>query len=103
MFKLNDLLNALHESTETSSPKEIKTACELIIRVQAMTPGERDTIRAAFKNGPLFDGDVPSKTDRDQLLEEGFIAKVVVKGEEGYNACTYKGGWAYRLLAVMLP
>lgn len=50
------------------------------------------------KMAPLFDGDVPSKSGRNSLLEKGYIAKVVVKGEDGFNACTHKGMWAHRLL-----
>lgn len=98
MATLKNLLDALHESTELSSSAELKCACELIIEVQAMGSAERDCIRAAYRAGPLFDGDVPSKTGRDRLIVLGYMSKVVVKGEDGYNACTNKGAWAYRLL-----
>ena len=98
MATLKQLLEALHEDTKTSTAEGIKAACELIIDVQRMNSGERDCIYAAYKNGPLFDGDLPSKAGRNSLLENGYIAKVVVKGEDGYNACTYKGAWAHRLL-----
>ncbi|WP_035384023.1 hypothetical protein [Ferriphaselus sp. R-1] len=98
MTTLKLLLDALHESTDLSSAEEIKSAVALIIEVQSMDSAERDCIRAGYKYGPLFDGDVPSKGGRDQLLEKGYMAKVVVKGEDGYNACTNKGAWAYRLL-----
>lgn len=98
MATLKQLLAVLHESTELSSADEIKRACELIIEVEAMNSAEYDCIRAGFKHGPLFDGDVPSKVGRDSLLDKGYMAKVVIKGEEGYNACTCKGARAYRLL-----
>lgn len=98
MATLKELLDALHEGLDTSSAEEIKDACQLIVRVQAMNGAERDVLYAAYRRGPLFDGDVPCKSGRNSLLEEGFIAKVVVKGEDGYNACTHKGAWAYRLL-----
>jgi hypothetical protein len=98
MATLKELLDALHESTELSSPEEIKGACALIIRVQAMNGAERDTIRAAYRNGPLWAGDLPSKSARDTLSADGFMAHVVMKGEDGFNACTCKGAWAYRLL-----
>lgn len=101
MATLTKLLGALHESVELSSANEISSACVLIVAVEKFCADERDTLRAAFKHGPLFDGDVPSKTGRDALLSAGFIAKVVVKGEDGFNACTNKGAWAYRLLEVM--
>ncbi|GAT33274.1 hypothetical protein TSACC_21687 [Terrimicrobium sacchariphilum] len=92
------LLESIHESTALSTPEELKKACVLIERVQGMNSAERDVIRATFRKGPLFDGDVPSKSGRDSLLSDGFVAKVVVKGEDGYNACTYKGRKAYRLI-----
>jgi hypothetical protein len=56
------------------------------------------TLRACHTHGPLEDGDVPSKSGRDDLLNNGFVAKVVVRGEQGYNACTYKGHLALRVL-----
>lgn len=97
MATLKQLLESIHESIELSSAEELRRACELIIEVQAMDGGERDCLYAAYKNGPLFDGDVPSKAGRNSLLEKGYMAKVVVKGEDGFNACTHKGAWAYRL------
>lgn len=98
MATLKELLDVLHEDEKLSTDGELAWACKLICRVQTMASGERDTIRAAFTAGPLYDGDVPSKSGRDALLEDGMIAKVVVKGEEGFNACTYRGAAAYRLL-----
>jgi hypothetical protein len=97
-MNLKNLLDSIHESVELSTPEELKKACELIIRVQNMNSGERDTLLCAHKHGPIFDGDVPSKTARDQLVSEGFMEKVVVKGQDGYNACTYKGNWAHHLI-----
>lgn len=98
MTKLVELLDALHEPMETSSAEEIKHACELIIAVQAMTGGEYDTLVGAYERGPLRDGDVTSKSARDSLMKNGYIEKVVMKGEDGFNACTHKGAWAYRLI-----
>ena len=98
MATLKRLFDAIHESAETSSAVEIKAACELIIEVQAMDFNQRDCLCAAYRHGPLFDGDLPSKAGRNILLEKGYMAKVVVKGEDGFNACTDKGARAYRLL-----
>ena len=42
-------------------------------------------------HGPCWDGDVISKGDRSALLDIGACAKVCVKGEDGFNACTYFG------------
>jgi len=41
--------------------------------------------------GPCWDGDVICKSDRDALMRIGACAKVCVKGEDGFNACTYFG------------
>lgn len=41
--------------------------------------------------GPVWDGDVISKSERSELLDIGACAKVCVKGEDGFNACTYFG------------
>jgi len=99
-MKLQKLLSILHESIDLSSKDELASACKLIVRVQEMTSGEIDTLRVLYQIGPLFDGDIPSKVARDQLIEEGFAVKVIIKGEDGFNACTNKGAWACRILEV---
>lgn len=50
-----------------------------------------DSLLALIKNGPCWDGDVPSKSGRDELIERGYAVRVVVKGEDGFTAATYKG------------
>jgi hypothetical protein len=47
--------------------------------------------------GPVEDGHVISKSDRDALLKIGACVKVCVHGKQGYNACTYFGS---RLLRI---
>lgn len=61
------------------------------IRTIEVSPIQLETLRAIHNGGPLWDGDVPSKTARDDLLEKGLIEKVVVKSEDGFQACTYRG------------
>lgn len=95
------MLEVLHEDVELSTESELKKALLLILRAQAETSGEYDTLKACFTYGPLYDGDIPSKTARDYLMEDDFIVKVVNSGEEGYNACTYKGARLYRLLKLI--
>lgn len=97
---LKEMLDVLHVDTRISSTKEITEACNIITEVQNFDSGERDCIKACFLRGPLFDGDVPSKTSRNSLMEKGFIVKVVVKGEDGFNACTQKGFYAFKLIQI---
>lgn len=98
---LNQMLDVLNTPLELSTDREVRDALEIIIQVESLSGGSIDCLIAAFTQGPLFDGDVPSKTGRDALLEYGMVAKVVVNGEEGYNACTYRGARAFRLLTAM--
>lgn len=63
-----------------------------------MTSAETDTLIALVENGPLWDGDLPSKTGRNLLIERGYAACVVVKGEDGWQAATYAGRDAYKSL-----
>ena len=98
MILLRKMFEVLDECTQLSTAGEIKSACELIMEVQDLDSVECATLKALFKEGPLWDGDVPSKQGRDRLLAKGFAFRVVNKGETGFNACTYKGADAYRLL-----
>jgi hypothetical protein len=59
----------------------------------ALSSEAKETLFALVKEGPLFDGDVPSKSGRDELLEHGLATKCVVKGEQGFQAANYLG-WA---------
>lgn len=63
-----------------------------------MTGAEKDTLIALVECGPLWDGDVPSKTGRDALIAQGLAVRVVVKGEDGWQAATYAGRNAYKAL-----
>lgn len=55
-----------------------------------------DTLVALIENGPLWDGDVPSKSGRNGLIESGCAVRVISKGEDGYTAATYLGRELYK-------
>lgn len=55
-----------------------------------------DTLIGMVKNGPLFDGDVPSKEERDILMEVGLGVKVCMNGEDGFNAARQIAFWVVR-------
>ena len=82
----------------TNKEIRLQLSRQFICRVRSMTSAERDCLRKAFEKGPLDDGDIPSKTGRDLLVHEGFMTQVIVAREQGFNACTYKGANAYKLL-----
>lgn len=54
-----------------------------------------DTLIALVEEGPLWDGDLPSKRGRTELLDLGMAVCIVVKGQDGYQAATYAGRVAY--------
>lgn len=54
-----------------------------------------DTLIALVEEGPLWDGDLPSKRGRTELLHLGMAVCIVVKGQDGYQAATYAGRVAY--------
>lgn len=62
-----------------------------------LSPAARDTLRCLCERGPTWDGDLPSKRGRDELLSKNLAAKIVLaKSEYGYQAATYLGARAYR-------
>lgn len=91
-------LEILNCDLSLSTDSEISYAYEVIHRLRTLTGGVVYTLVAAYKDGPLFDGDVPSKAARDTLVKEGYMVRIVVKGEQGYNALTYKGRDLYNLI-----
>lgn len=63
-----------------------------------MTGAEKDTLIALVEQGPLWDGDVPSKSGRDALIAQGLASCVIVRGEDGHTAATYPGRDAYKAM-----
>lgn len=55
-----------------------------------------DTLVALVENGPVWDGDIPSKSGRDSLINLGAAVRVLVKGEDGFTAATYLGRELYK-------
>ena len=98
---IKKLFEVLHTDKIYDSREEILNSIDLIDDVQSLNVGAISTLDALYTEGPLFDGDVPSKAGRDLLVEKGYAAIIIVKGIEGYNACTQKGYWAYQLLKEM--
>lgn len=65
---------------------------------ESLTSAEKDTLHALLLNGPLDDGDVPSKTGRDLLIEKDLATRVIVKASDGYQAATFLGRDVFKYL-----
>jgi len=58
---------------------------------QLLSPRHREQLKHLTMDGPLWDGDICSKTARDDLIDWSLAVRVAVKGEQGYTAATYRG------------
>jgi len=54
-----------------------------------------DTLIALVERGPVQDGNIPSKSGRDALIERGYAVRVINNGEEGFTAVTPLGAQLY--------
>jgi hypothetical protein len=99
-MSVEEQLNKLFVNRSSSS-KEIWEAIDLIVIAESLNSAARGTLQACHNKGPLYDGDVPSKAERDELLRNTLLSKVVVRGDQGYNACTQKGFWVLKVLGLV--
>ena len=51
--------------------------------------GHYESLVQLVKHGPVWDGDVISKTRRDDLIKWGLAVRCCYKGEQGYTAASY--------------
>ena len=66
--------------------------------IKKALPGSFATLVALVEDGPLWDGDLPSKTESTALIDAGYAIRVLVDGRDGYTASTIKGSTLYRLV-----
>lgn len=87
----------MHDGMSSKVYPTLESSTKKIVEIspENITGAQLDTLIALVENGPLDDGHVPSKSARDDLVQQEFAAKVVHKGEQGYQAATYKGSSLY--------
>lgn len=100
MGKLEDALIIGFDHTPTD---EMRAALKSIEQAIEMDFTHYEVLWQCQNKGPVWDGDVISKSHRSDMLEIGAISKVWVKGEDGFNACTYYGGSLIRILNAIRP
>jgi len=74
--------------TEDQCSEEYAKAAKLL-KAELITHNAQ--LDQLINKGPVDDGDIMSKSDRDALIHLGLATKVAVKGEQGFTAATYKG------------
>jgi hypothetical protein len=102
MITVEDIAKELNTDFSPMTQSEVDYFKEVASVALNLSAQEKTVLRACQQSGPLEDGDVPSKSGRDQLLDKGFVAKVIVKGEQGYNACTYRGHLALQVVTAKM-
>ena len=79
-----------------SSADEIKYAMETIVQEDWLLKC-RGALEQLYMDGPVDDGDIVSKAQRDWLIKNGYAERVIFKQSDGFTACTYKGRDALKL------
>jgi len=54
-----------------------------------LTTVQRDVLKQLLFQGPVYDGHIISKSDRNYLMSVGLAVRVCYLGEQGYTAATY--------------
>lgn len=62
----------------------------------ALSGGQREVLNQLLHQGPVWDGNIISKSARDDLLEVGLATRCCYMGEQGYTAATYKAYTVFR-------
>ena len=75
-------------------PDRFDAHCMLIW--DGLSNAEREQLGQLLYKGPVWDGSVISKSDRNTLIGYGLATRCCFMGEDGYTAATYLGGSVYR-------
>jgi len=59
----------------------------------ALSGVHREVLGQLVERGPVWDGDIISKSARNDLMDWGLATRVCVKGEQGFTGANYRG-WA---------
>jgi len=56
----------------------------------ALSSGQREQLNQLLHQGPVWDGNVISKSCRDDLLQYGLAVRCCFMGNQGYTAASYR-------------
>ncbi len=95
---LAQIMEKMGISPDYCTFSEMKRYLVIIDKAQTLSREAGETLKAMYDHGPLFDGDLTSKVGRDELANKQFCTRIVVKGDQGYNAVTADGVQALRVV-----
>ena len=100
----DELLNVIHITPSLSTDTELSEGLRLIEiarQLQASKSAASEVLAQCFNHGPIDTGDLISKVGRTELCRLGLIHAGLVKGEDGFYFCNYRGADVYRLLMAL--
>ena len=88
------------DKSEVTRVKQIRRAMEMMadedqyeagyaLCWDALNSGEREVLNQLLHTGPVWDGNIISKCDRNTLISIGLAVRCCFKGEDGYTAASY--------------
>ena len=100
----DQLLKVIHVTPSLSTDAELADAMQLIEIARLLrnsNSSAAEVLGQCLNHGPIDTGDLISKEGRTELMRLGLIHVGVVKGEQGFYFCNYRGWDVYRLLEAM--
>ena len=100
----DELLQVIHIVPSLSTDTEITSGMRLIEiarKLRASKSAASEVLYQCFQHGPINTGDLISKVGRTELIQLGLINAGLVKGEDGFYFCNYRGADVHRLLEAM--
>ena len=86
---MKELLARLNEADEEGILcDDHESVCAQIYDLIGSTP--RDVLKQILFHGPVWDGDIVSKSGRGVLFDCGLAVRCCFKGEQGFTAASYR-------------
>lgn len=85
LYPLSGRGRTASEEDNTVGTREAKQS-QLLQDAYGVTPSMQETIRLFFMQGPIWDGNLPSKPARNELADRGMVARC-----HGFNYLTTDG------------
>ena len=64
--------------------------CAAFAAWHSLDGGQKEVLRQLLFNGPVWDGDICSKSARDDLIDFTLAVRCCFKGEQGHTAASYR-------------
>lgn len=92
---IKEIIKGLVELAESGEDKYFEAVHAIAL---IFPPNLKEQLRQLV-NGPVWDGDVISKSHRGELFDMNIATRVCAKGEQGYTGARYVG---YSILKKMV-